>query len=68
MASSAGCGACLPRCRGEAGSYGYDAQDAASFLDWQVDYVKVDFCGNATAKAGINRRDEITKRHVPPLG
>lgn len=31
-------------CGGEAGSEGFEAQDAATFAEWGVDYVKDDYC------------------------
>ena len=31
-------------CGGEAGSYGHEADDAAAFASWDVDYVKYDYC------------------------
>ena len=33
-------------CAGVSGSYGHYEQDAATFASWQVDYLKVDFCGD----------------------
>ena len=31
-------------CGGEVGSYGYEADDAATFASWHADYVKYDYC------------------------
>jgi alpha-galactosidase len=31
-------------CQGRPGSYGYEFQDAQTYADWGVDYVKVDWC------------------------
>jgi len=31
-------------CQGRPGSYGYEAQDARTYAEWGVDYVKVDWC------------------------
>jgi alpha-galactosidase len=31
-------------CGGEVGSYGHEADDAATFAKWDVDYVKYDYC------------------------
>jgi alpha-galactosidase len=31
-------------CGGEVGSYGYEADDAATFASWGVDYLKYDYC------------------------
>jgi len=32
-------------CGGEVGSYGYEENDAQSFADWGVDFIKCDYCG-----------------------
>ena len=32
-------------CGGEVGSYGHEADDAATFAGWGVDYLKYDYCG-----------------------
>ncbi len=32
-------------CDGYPGSYGYEAQDAATFAAWGIDYLKYDWCG-----------------------
>ena len=32
-------------CAGQAGLYGYEDADAQSFADWDIDYIKVDYCG-----------------------
>ncbi|MCM3883256.1 glycoside hydrolase family 27 protein [Frankia sp. R82] len=35
-------------CQGRAGSYGHEAQDAATFASWGVDYLKYDACSYPT--------------------
>lgn len=32
-------------CEGRPGSYGYEQQDLHTYLDWQVDFIKLDWCG-----------------------
>jgi len=32
-------------CRGDLGSYGHFEQDAKTFASWDIDYVKMDWCG-----------------------
>jgi len=32
-------------CRGDVGSYGYFDQDAKTFASWDLDYIKMDWCG-----------------------
>lgn len=36
----------LYTCMGLAGSFGYEATDAATFASWNIDYLKYDFCNN----------------------
>ena len=33
-------------CAGRVGSFGYELQDAATYCDWGVDFVKIDHCGS----------------------
>ena len=40
--SSGGTGTCM----GRAGSYGHEAQDAATWARWGVDYAKLDWCNS----------------------
>jgi len=39
-------------CRGDPGSYGYFKQDADLFASWDIDYVKMDWCGDNCNEAG----------------
>ena len=32
-------------CGGEVGSYGHEVQDARTFAEWGIDYLKYDYCG-----------------------
>jgi len=34
-------------CRGDLGSYGHFPQDAKTFASWDIDYVKIDWCGGS---------------------
>ena len=38
-------------CAGRPGSYGYELQDAATYCDWGVDFVKIDHCGTGAPGA-----------------
>lgn len=44
-------------CEGRPGSVGHHEMDANTYAEWQIDYIKVDWC-NAD---GLNARDEYTK-------
>ena len=35
----------LKTCGGYVGSYGYEAEDAQTFAEWGIDYLKYDWCG-----------------------
>lgn len=39
-------------CRDDPGSYGYYEEDAQLFADWNVDYVKLDWCGDHRSVEG----------------
>mmetsp|Transcript_12440 Transcript_12440/g.40711 ORF Transcript_12440/g.40711 Transcript_12440/m.40711 type:complete len:431 (+) Transcript_12440:235-1527(+) len=39
-------------CRDDPGSYGHYEQDAQTFADWEVDYVKLDWCGSKRTAEG----------------
>jgi alpha-galactosidase len=39
-------------CRGNPGSYGHYTQDAQTFAGWDIDYVKMDWCGDNCNEAG----------------
>ena len=47
-------------CRGQIGSYGFDAQDAAAYLAWGADYVKEDWCDTD----GLDLHTELRKRVI----
>lgn len=32
-------------CEGKPGSYGYEQQDLNKYIDWKVDFIKLDWCG-----------------------
>jgi len=34
-------------CRGDLGSYGHFEQDAKTFASWDLDYIKIDWCGES---------------------
>ncbi|CAG7957429.1 unnamed protein product [Penicillium salamii] len=49
-------------CGGFPGSYGYEKQDAETFAEWGIDYLKVDGC-NVWAEEGRTLRDEYRARY-----
>ena len=42
-------------CAGYEGSYGHEAQDAKTFAEWGIDYIKYDWC----SASGIYKNDEM---------
>lgn len=44
-------------CDGRPGSYGYYAQDAATFANWGIDYIKMDWCSNT----GLDPQTQYTQ-------
>lgn len=49
-------------CGGEVGSYGYEENDANSFAEWGVDFIKCDYCGApADLWSAIERYDKFIK-------
>jgi len=53
-------------CRGDPGSYGHFTQDAQTFASWEVDYVKIDWCGsNCKAEGHQEMSDALNKTGRP---
>lgn len=49
-------------CGGEVGSYGYEENDANTFAEWGVDFIKCDYCGApADLWSAIERYDKFIK-------
>jgi len=49
------------------GSYGFYEKDAETFASWEVDYVKIDYCGNHTSSEGHKNMSvalNATGRHI----
>lgn len=56
-------------CAGAFGSYGYEAIDAATYAEWGIDMVKVDYCGAPAALTDCRARyqafgDELEKHGI----
>jgi alpha-galactosidase len=54
-------------CRGDPGSYGYFKQDADLFASWELDYVKMDWCGSNCNENGheeFSKDLNATGRHI----
>ena len=55
-------------CEGRPGSYGHEEQDASTYAQWGVDYVKVDWCNAEGIDAPVQYakiRDALTKSGRP---
>ncbi|MBI1753754.1 MAG: alpha-galactosidase [Acidobacteria bacterium] len=48
-------------CGGYTGSYGFEAQDAASYAAWGVDYLKYDWCSYSTVAKNLTSLEELQK-------
>lgn len=48
-------------CGGYTGSYGFEAQDAASYAAWGVDYLKYDWCSYSTVAKNLSSLEELQK-------
>ena len=51
-------------CGGQPGSYQHEAQDAALFASWGVDYLKYDWCGQQSGENGKFTDAQIVARYV----
>merc|ERR1719329_4902 len=50
------------------GSYGFYEKDAQTFADWEVDYVKIDYCGNHTSMEGHVNMSKALNATGRPMG
>merc|ERR1711939_844007 len=50
------------------GSYGFYEKDAQTFADWEVDYVKIDYCGNHTSVEGHVNMSKALNATGRPMG
>jgi len=54
-------------CRNDPGSYGHFKEDADLFASWDIDYVKIDWCGANCAEAGheeFSKDLNATGKHI----
>jgi len=63
--TSGGKTACVPS---RAGSQGHWEQDARSFADWGVDWVKMDWCGGTDTRASYHEMSKALNATGRPIG